>query len=101
MLTKLHIDLLLAALSALLPLVPDKHRARAGDVLHVVSDVTNAAASIGDHAADLAAKLAALRAEVDAMGAVSASDMDQALTRVREASAAFRAALETAAASPT
>ncbi|MGQ0531649.1 MAG: hypothetical protein ACT4OF_03035, partial [Caulobacteraceae bacterium] len=49
---------------------------------------------------DLAAKLAAIRAEVEAMAAaghaVSAAELDAAMTRVRAGSAAFRAALETA-----
>ena len=97
--TSLQIDLLIAALSALLPLVPEQYRARAGDIL----EAAKAAVSIGDHLGELAQKLARLRTEMEAMAdrAVTAEDMDQALNRVREASAAFRAASETVAANQT
>lgn len=49
---------------------------------------------------DLAGKLAAIRAEVEAMAAtgraVTGDELDAAMGRVRTASATFRAALETA-----
>ena len=49
---------------------------------------------------DLAAKLAAIRAEGEAMAsagrAVSGEELEASMARVRTASAAFRAALETA-----
>jgi hypothetical protein len=103
MLTVLQIDLLLSAFAALLPLVPDKHRARAAEIIQAASDVTRAATAISGGIDALAQKLSALRDDVAAMGerAVTASELDQAVQRVREASAAFRAAYETAAAQPT
>ena len=56
--------------------------------------------SIATNLDDLAAKLAAIRAEVEAMAQagrnVSPEELDAAMARVRTASAAFRAALETA-----
>lgn len=96
--TSLQIDLLMAALSALLPLVPEQYRARAAEIV----DAAKAAIAIGDHLGQLAQKLAALRAEMEAMAdrAITSEDMDKALNRVREASAAFRAAIETAAVKP-
>jgi hypothetical protein len=98
MISKLQIDLLLTALSALLPLIPDKHRDKAASILETAGGVADAAVSIGAHWGDLAQRFASLRSEIAAMGAraVTPDEMDQALQRVREASAAFRAALETA-----
>jgi hypothetical protein len=93
----LQLQLLLAALSALLPLVPDEHRTRAGEILDVAAAVLGAGGAISANADDLAAKLAAVRAEVEAMAAegraVSAGELDAAMARVRTASTAFRAAL--------
>jgi hypothetical protein len=89
--------LLLAALSALLPLVPDEQRARAGTLLDLAANVLRAGGAIAANADDLAAKLAAVRVEVEAMAAagraVSAGELDAAMARVRTASTAFRAAL--------
>lgn len=94
----LQLQLLLAALSAFLPLVPEEHRARAGEILDIVAKVLSAGGSIASNADDLAAKLVAVRAEVEAMAtaksAVSAEQLDAAMNRVRAASTAFRAALE-------
>src|SRR5262245_31657332 len=96
----LQLQLLLAALSAFLPLIPPEHRARIGGVFEVVSQALAAGGSIANNADDLAAKLAAIRAEVEAMAtrgrAVSVDELDAAVVRIRTASAAFRAALETA-----
>jgi hypothetical protein len=96
----LQLQLLLAALSAVLPLVPDAHRARAGEILDVAAKVLAAGGSVAGNVDDLAQKLASIRAEVEAMAAagrtVSESELDAAMARVRAASAAFRAALETA-----
>ncbi|MCX7359740.1 MAG: hypothetical protein NT015_16580 [Alphaproteobacteria bacterium] len=96
----LQLQLLLAALSAFLPLVPEEHRVRAGEILDVVAKVLSAGGSIASNVDDLAVKLAAIRAEVEAMAAsgrtVSAEQLDAAMVRVRAASASFRAALEIA-----
>lgn len=96
----LQLQLLLAALSAFLPLVPEEHRARAGEILDVVAKVLSAGGSIAANADDLAVKLAAIRAEVEAMASaertVSVAQLDAAMERVRAASTAFRAALQTA-----
>ena len=96
----LQLQLLLAALSAFLPLVPEDYRARAGEILDIVAKVLSAGGSIASNADDLAAKLVAVRAEVEAMAtaksAVSAEQLDAAMNRVRAASTGFRAALEAA-----
>jgi hypothetical protein len=96
----LQLQLLLAALSAFLPLVPEEHRSRAGEILDVVAKVLSAGGLIASNADDLAVKLAAIRAEVEAMAAaertVSVEQLDAAMDRVRAASVAFRTALQTA-----
>lgn len=96
----LQLQMLLAALSAFLPLVPDKQRIRAAEILDVAAKALAAGAVVATNVDDLAAKLAAVRAEVEAMASagrsVTAEELDEALIRVRAASAAFRAALETA-----
>lgn len=96
----LQLQLLLAALSAFLPLVPNEHRVRAAEILDVVAKVLGASGAIASNVDDLAVKLAAIRAEVETMAAgghaVSVEQLDAAMVRVRTASAAFRAALETA-----
>jgi hypothetical protein len=93
----LQLQLLLAALSAFLPLVPEQHRARISDVLDIAASALAAGGSVASNLDDLAAKLAAVRAEVEAMAAagrsVSAEELEAAMTRVRAASAAFRTAL--------
>jgi len=98
----LQLQLLLGALSALLPLVPVATRAGLGAIL----DVAAKALSIGEAAAsdltDLARKLAAVRAEVEAMADAgrdaTPEELDAAIARVHAASDAFHAALGTAAA---
>jgi hypothetical protein len=96
----LQLQMLLAAVSAFFPLVPADLRAWAGVILEVVAKALAAGGAVGANLDDLAAKLGQVRAEVEAMAsageAVSAERMDAAMARVREASAAFRAALETA-----
>ena len=96
----LQLQLLLAALSAFLPLVPEEHRVRAGEILDVVAKVLSAGGSIASNVDDLAVKLAAIRAEVEAMAAagraVSEEQLDAAMVLVRAASAAFRGALRRA-----
>lgn len=96
----LQLQVLLGALTALLPLAPDASRARAAEIL----DMAARALAVGVGAAasldDLAHKLAAVRAEVEAAaergGTLTAAELDAAMNRVRTASLAFRTALETA-----
>lgn len=96
----LQLQLLLAALSAFLPLLPAEHRFRAAEILDVAAKALSVGGSVATNLDDLAAKLTAIRAEVEAMAvaghAVSADELDSAMARVRAASAAFRTALETA-----
>lgn len=96
----LQLQLLLAALSAFLPLVPEEHRVRAAEILDVAAKALVAGGSVATNLDDLAVKLAGFRAEVEAMAAaghqVTPDELDAAMARVRTASAAFRAALETA-----
>lgn len=96
----LQLQMLLAALSAFLPLVPDQRRAHAGQILDAAAKALTAGGAVAAHADDLALKLAAIRAEVEAIAAagrpVSVAEFDAALARVRSASLAFRDALETA-----
>jgi hypothetical protein len=96
----LQLQLLLAALSAFLPLVPAEHRARIADVLDFAAAALSAGGAVAVNIDDLARKLADVRAEVEAMAAagrvVTAEQLDAAMARVRAASAEFRAALETA-----
>jgi hypothetical protein len=96
----LQIQKLLAALSALLPLVPSEARARAAEILDIAAQALAAGGAVAANVDDLTVKLVAVRAEVEAMAAagreVTAAELDAAVARVRGASAAFRAALATA-----
>jgi len=98
----LQVQLLLAALSALLPLVPDEHRGRAAEILDIAARALAAGGVVRVNLDDLAAKLAEVRREVEAMAAagrsVSADELDAAMVRVRSASATFRTALAEAGA---
>ena len=93
----LQVQLLLAALSAFLPLVPSRLRTAAAEVLRIAGDALSVGASVAHEVDDLAAKLAAIRTEIEAIAAagrqVTADELDAALMRVRTASAAFRTAL--------
>jgi hypothetical protein len=96
----LQLQMLLAALSAFLPLVPDKQRARVAEILDVAANALAVGGSVASNLDDLAAKLASVRAEVEAMAAagrmVTEAELEDALVRVRTAAAAFRTALEIA-----
>lgn len=100
-----QIQSLLTALSAALPLIPSAHRARAAEFLDVAARALAVGGTIAGNFDDLAAKLAAVRSEVEVMAAagraVTPSELDAAIIHVRTASAAFRAALETAEAGQT
>ncbi|MEQ1619454.1 MAG: hypothetical protein ABL883_14055, partial [Terricaulis sp.] len=75
-------------------------RSRAAEILDVAAKALAAGGSVAGNLDDLAIKLASIRAEVEAMAAagreISAGELDAAMARVRAASSAFRAALETA-----
>lgn len=96
----LQVQMLLAALSAFLPLIPAAHRVRAGELLEIAAKALAAGGAVAANLDDLAVKLAAVRAEVEAIAArgetVTAAQLDAAMARVHAASADFRAALETA-----
>lgn len=93
----LQVQLLLAALSAVLPLVPLEHRGRVAEILETAAKALAFTGVLGAGAEDIAEKLAAVRADVETMAAAGRSVTDEelsaALTRVRAASADLRAAL--------
>lgn len=93
----LQVQMLLAALAAFLPLVPDKHRARAAEILELAANALAASGAVASNVDDLAVKLASVRAEIDTLvksgASVSAEQLDAAMARVRSASTAFRTAL--------
>ena len=96
----LQLQMLLAALSAFLPLVPLSERKRAAEFLDLAAQAVAVGGSVATNLDDLAQKLAAIRADVEAMvtagRAVTADELDAAMARVRTASAMFRVAIETA-----
>ncbi|MBC7770548.1 MAG: hypothetical protein H7124_17340 [Phycisphaerales bacterium] len=91
-----QVQLLLAALSALLPLVPVSHRGRVAEILQVAASALSFGGALAGNIDDLSVKLAAIRAEVEEMAAagreIGAAELDAAMTRVRIASADFRGA---------
>lgn len=95
-------QMLLSALSAVLSLIEGGERGRAGQLLEAAAEALSAAVAAARNIDDLAEKISAIRAEVEAMAsagrAASADELDAALTRVRRASAAFRAAAGSAGA---
>ncbi|MGE3251874.1 MAG: hypothetical protein AB7L26_16720 [Hyphomonadaceae bacterium] len=96
----LQLQMLLAALSAFLPLVPNRSRERAAEILDLAADALAAGGAVAINLDDLADKLSTVRAEVEAMArtgrAVTPEELDGAIARVRTASEAFRTALRTA-----
>ncbi len=96
----LQVQLLLAALSALLPLVPADHRSRVAEILETAAKALAFTGVLGAGADDIAEKLAAIRADVEAMAVNGRAPSDQelgaAIARVRAASADLRAALAAA-----
>jgi hypothetical protein len=92
----IQVQLLLAALSAVLPLAPEGNRAQLAHVLESVAAALKLGESALHSAESLAAKLSALRREVERMAAVSphasAEDLESVFERVRNASTEFRAA---------
>ena len=96
----LQLQLLLASLSALLPLTPAPVRASLGAVLGIAAKALSFSEAAVGPLDDLANKLAAVRAEIEAMAAAgrdaTPDELDAAIARVHAASDAFRVALETA-----
>lgn len=96
----LQLQMLLAALSAFLPLVPTDKRSRAAEILDIAAKALAAGGSVATNLDDLAVKLSAIRAEVEAIAvrgeSIGADQLDAAMARVRAASADFRSALQTA-----
>ena len=90
-----QLQLLLAALGAFLPMLPEKNRADATHIFDVLGVALTVSATASANFDDLAIKLKALRAEIEAMGEkpASAEVMESAFARVRAASTAFRAAV--------
>jgi hypothetical protein len=87
-------QLLLTALGAVLPLVPDARQAEVGAILRALAAALTLAAHVETDIAALAAKLKALRAEIEAVGdgPMPAEAIEAAFARVRAASAALHAA---------
>jgi hypothetical protein len=92
-----QVQLLLGALSALLPLAPQSARDQLAGVLDLASQALRLTQAGARELDDLAVKLRGVRTEIEHMaeaGAIVTADrFDQAFERVRVASAAFRAAL--------
>lgn len=101
----MQLQMLLAAFSAFLPLVPAGERARASEIVDLAARALAASGGVAGNMDDLARELAAIRAEVEAMAAsgkhFGPEELDSAMARVRAASAAFRAAVEIAEARPS
>jgi hypothetical protein len=89
----LQVQLLLAALSAVLPLAPEKNRAHLAHVLETIAAALKLGETAAGAGAELATKFAALRSEVEEMAAlsttVSAEQFEAAFERVRVASTAL------------
>ncbi|MBI1187735.1 MAG: hypothetical protein GC206_10485 [Alphaproteobacteria bacterium] len=96
----LQTQLLLAALSAFLPLIAPESRARAAALLDIAAKALAAAASVAEDATDLAHRLAAMRLEIEAMAAagrpVSPAEVDALRARLDAARTAFLDALAAA-----
>ena len=92
----LQLQLLLTALGALLPLIPEASRARVAGLFDLAGQALRVGDTAAAHADDLAAKLAAIRADVETMAAagqkVTPDRIDEAFARVTAASRAFREA---------
>lgn len=101
----LQLQMLLATLSALLHLLPEDGRTKAAEIVDMVAKALAAGGAVAANVDDLSVKLAVVRTEIESLATsgkqLTADDLDTAMSRVRAASAAFRAALETAEASPT
>ena len=85
----MQLQLLLTAVSALLPLAPERYRARIAEILAIAGQALAAGGAVAVNIDDLAAKLAAIRVEVEAMAQakheVTETELDLAMARVRAA----------------
>jgi hypothetical protein len=92
-----QLQLLLAAVSALLPFAPEAARAKLAGVLDLAAQALRATQAGARELEDLAGRLRAIRTDIERMAeagqTVSPDRLDEAFERVRAASAAFRAAL--------
>ena len=97
-----QIQMLLTALSAFLPLLPQHMRRAAADVLGAAAQALAVGDGLSVHVGDLAARLHAVRVEIETIAAadrpVTAHEMDAAMARLAAASASFRTALAAAGA---
>ena len=93
----IQVQLLIGALSALLPMAPAELRARLAGVLDLAAAALRAAQAGAVELDDLVVKLRQARGEIERMvevgRAVTPARLDEAFVRVTAASAAFRAAL--------
>ncbi len=80
-----QLEMLIAAISAFLPLIPEEQRDRATRFLSLAARGLSAGAHAAANLEDLADKLALIRAEVEAMAeagaSVSAAQLDAAMER--------------------
>ncbi len=92
-----QIQLALGALAALLPLLPGDGREEAARILEAIGRAFAAIDLVAENYDDLALKLKALRAEIEAMAEAGApagvEAVEAAFARVKAASEAFRAAV--------
>ena len=95
---QLQLQLLLAALGALLPRVPEASRAKLAALVDLAAQALLLGERAGGAATELAMKLQRIRADVEAMAAegraLTPDRIDEAWARVEAASRAFRAAVE-------
>ena len=91
----LQAQLLLAVLSALLPLAPDEHRARIAEILDLAGKAIAAGGAVAINVQEASAKLAKIRRELETLVAEGRAPDEEAfdavIARVRAASAEIRA----------
>jgi hypothetical protein len=93
----IQVQLVLAALSAFLPLMPDSRRGEAGEILNSLGRALTLGSVVAANYDALAIKLKILRAEIEAMAdagtPATVETIEGAFARVQAASAAFRRAI--------
>lgn len=92
-----QVQLLLGAVSALLPMAPEPIRVKLAGVIDLAAQALRTVEAGAREVDDLAVKLRAVRDEIESLAETgrpaTAVRLDEAFERVRAASAAFRAAL--------
>jgi len=92
----MQLQMLLSALSAFVQITPLSAKPRAMEALGFVGRALSAGAAAAEEWDDLSERLRSLRLEVEALAErrepLSPEDLEDALSRVRAASAGFRAA---------